>query len=164
MQMITASELAGFFAAHAIWCVSDAEVLTPMLAYTTEDGQRKMERLISEDLEAAVQNGRQRLAANEMDANDAVLVYDGRISVDTGKLDAVIIEMSCYGFPRSQAIIAIPYTPKTAGRFLVHKPMLLLWKECEDFDVEVAFDSFFRGVAAHEKGATVWKGFLDQSK
>ncbi|HEY7423157.1 MAG TPA: hypothetical protein VH682_02845 [Gemmataceae bacterium] len=27
--MITASELAGFIAAHAIWCVSDADSLTP---------------------------------------------------------------------------------------------------------------------------------------
>jgi hypothetical protein len=32
--MITASELAGFIAAHAIWCVSDADRLTPMVAFT----------------------------------------------------------------------------------------------------------------------------------
>jgi hypothetical protein len=34
--MITASELAGFIAAHAIWCVSDADGLVPMVAFSTE--------------------------------------------------------------------------------------------------------------------------------
>jgi CHC2-type zinc finger protein len=35
--MITASELAGFIAAHAIWCVSEADGLILMVAFTTED-------------------------------------------------------------------------------------------------------------------------------
>src|SRR5437763_17193620 len=87
--MITASELAGFFAAHAVWCLSDAESLTPMLAYTTEDGQRKMERLAGEEVQAVIEYGRRWLADNPMDANDGVLLYDGRIPSAGGKLDAV---------------------------------------------------------------------------
>src|SRR5262245_23927983 len=154
--MITASELAGFLAAHAIWCVSDGDTLTPMLGYTTEDGQRTMERLFGADAQEAVELGRKRLATNAMDAIDAALLYDGRITAETGKLDAVIIELRCYFSPGSEAIIAVPYTPKTSGRFLVHKPKLLLWQECDDFDMEAAFESFFQGVAGHEKGATVW--------
>ena len=43
--MITASELAGMFAAHAIWCVSDGDTLIPMLVYTDENDERQMERL-----------------------------------------------------------------------------------------------------------------------
>gem|GEM_PF-4968397 len=38
--MITASELAGFLAGHAIWCLSDADGLMPMVAFTTEGGER----------------------------------------------------------------------------------------------------------------------------
>ena len=94
--MITASELAGFFAAHAIWCVSDGDTLIPMLAYTTEDGERKMERFAHDELADAVEYGKQKLASNEMDANDAVLLYDGRIPIDDDKLDAIIIEMRAY--------------------------------------------------------------------
>jgi len=45
METYAACELAGFIAAHAIWCVSDAESFTPMFAFTTEDGQRELERL-----------------------------------------------------------------------------------------------------------------------
>ncbi len=51
--MITASELAGFIAAHAIWCVSDADGLIPMAAFATEDGERQLERLVLDDAAAA---------------------------------------------------------------------------------------------------------------
>jgi hypothetical protein len=43
--MITAFELAGLIAAHAIWCVSGGETLIPMLAFTDENEGRHMERL-----------------------------------------------------------------------------------------------------------------------
>jgi hypothetical protein len=162
--MITASELAGFFAAHAIWTVSDAEILMPMLAYTTEDGQRRMERLVGSDVQSAVEYGRQKLKTDSMDANDGVLIFDGRITVETGKLDAIILEMRCYGFPDAEATIAVPYTPKTTGRFLVHKPKLLQWHECDDFDSDAVFESFFRGVAKHEEGSRIWNAYLDERK
>src|SRR5690348_5143304 len=130
--MITASELAGYFAAHAIWCVSDGDTLTPMLAYTTENNERRMERLIvNDDLAASVAYGKEKLASNEMDANDAVLLFDGRIPVGGQKLDAIIIEMRAYFSPDSEAVIAVPYTPMSSGRFRVHKPKLLGWKDCD---------------------------------
>src|SRR5262245_49194099 len=114
--MITASELAGFFAAHAVWSLADAETFSPMLAYTTEDGQRKMERLLGRTEEEAVEYGRQQLAADPMNANDAVLLFDGRLTTDAGKVDAIIIEMRCYAFPWAKAAIGVPYTPKSTGR------------------------------------------------
>ncbi len=162
--MITASELAGFFAAHAIWSLSDAESFTPILAYTTEDGQRHLQRLAAPDTESAVEFGRKRLADNPMDANDGVLLFDGRISAPGGKLDAVIVEMRNYGFPRARATIGVPYTPRSTGQFRVHKPKLLKWEACEDFDMGAAFEAFFAGVAAHEQGCKVWDDALDESR
>ena len=162
--MITASELAGFIAAHAIWCVSDADGLVPMVAFTTGDGQRKLERLAFDDIGAAVEHGRQRLKDDPYNADDGVLAYDGRVAVEGGQLDAVILEMRSYGFPWAKAALAVPYTPAGSGRFRVHKPKLVEWHECDDFDKDAAFDAFFRGVDAHEKGAAVWNAALDQSK
>ena len=163
--MITASKLAGFFAAHAIWCVSDGETLVPMLAYTTEDNERKMDRLvINDDLQASVAYGKEKLESNEMDANDSVLLYDGRIPIGKEKVDAIIIEMRAYFSPGSEAVMAIPYTPKQTGKFRVHKPKLLGWKNCEDFDMQAALESFFGGVSEHEKGAKIWNDCLDESK
>jgi hypothetical protein len=161
---IAASELAGFFAAHAIWCVSDGATLIPMLAYTTEDAQRKMERLAHDDLRAAVEYGKRKLESNEMNANDAALLYDGRITVADQKPDAIIIEVRTYFSPDSRVVMAVAYTPKSDGQFRVHKPKLLAWHRCEDFDQTSALESFFQGVAAHEKGAEIWNKYLDESK
>jgi hypothetical protein len=162
--LITASELAGFVAAHAIWCVSDSDRLVPMVAFTAEDGERKLERLVFDDAGAAVEYGRKRLEADPFSANDGVLAYDGRISVEGGKLDAIVLEMRSYGFPWATAAIAVPYTPASSGRFRVHKPKLVEWHECDDFDPDAAFEAFFRGVDSHDKGAAVWNAALDQSK
>jgi hypothetical protein len=163
--MITASKLAGFFAAHAIWCVSDSESLIPMLGYTTEDGKRHMDRLIvGDDLAASVAYGKKKVDSYELDAIDAVLIDDGRITIGESKVDAIIIEMRAYFSPDSEAVIAIPYTPKSSGRFLVHKPKLLCWKKCDDFDMNWAIESFFEGVAEHEKGTKIWNDSLDESR
>jgi hypothetical protein len=162
--MITASELAGFIAAHAIWCVSDADGLVPMVAFTTEDGQRKLERLVFDDAVAAVEHGRKRLEDDPFSANDGVLAYDGRIPVESGKLDAILLEMRSYAFPWAKAIIAVPYAPASSGRFRVHKPKLVQWERCEDFDMDAAFGAFFEGVAAHDQGSKVWDAALDESK
>lgn len=162
--MVTASELAGYFAAHTVWCLSDADSFNPLLAYTTADGRQHMQRLIGHEVQAAVELGRQRLADNPMDANDAALLFDGRISGEGGKLDAIIIELRCYGFPWAAATIAIPYTPRGSGQFRVHRPKLLRWHDCDDFDIGTAFAAFFRGVAAHEEGARVWDAALDESR
>lgn len=162
--MVTCSQLAGFFAAHAIWCVSDGGTLIPMLAYTTADGGRQMNRFAGGDLVASVGQGKQKLDSNEMDAVDAALLYDARIPVGAEKLDAVIVEMRAYFSPGSEAVMAIPYTPKSPGPFRVHKPKLLAWKDCDDFDMSAAFEAFFRGVAEHDKGAKIWNDHLDESR
>src|SRR5919205_914090 len=162
--MITSFKLAGLFAAHAIWCVSDGDTLIPMLVYTTKDDEHKMERLVDDDLEASVAHGKEKLKSNEMDANDAVLLYDGFIPSDNEKVDAIIVEISAYFSPDSEAVMAVPYTPKQTGKFRVHKPKLLGWKNCEDFDMNAALQSFFDGVDEHEKGAKIWNDCLDESK
>jgi hypothetical protein len=161
--MITASQLAGFFAAHAIWCISDGAILIPILAYTGPNDERKMERIDAGEFSASVKIGKDRLATNEMDANDAVLVYDGYITIDEVKTDALIIDMRAYFSPRSEATMAIPYTPKTSGKFVVHRPKLLTWKDCEDFNMDAAFEAFFDGVDSHEKGAAVWEAAFDET-
>ncbi len=134
----------------------DGETLIPMLAYITADDERKVA--------TSVALGKEKLESNEMDANDAVLLYDGRIPLGNEKVDAIIIEMRAYFSPDSEAVMAVPYTPKTSGKFRVHKPKLLGWKRCDDFDMYAALQSFFEGVDGHEKGAKIWNDCLDESK
>ena len=162
--MIIASELAGFFAAHAIWCVSESESFIPMLAYTTEDGKREMMRLALDDVKAAIELGKKRLEENDISYDDAVLLYDGRISHSSEKLDALIMELRCEAFRGARATLAVPYTPKSKGAFLVHKPKLIEWENSDDFDMDAALEAFWRGVASHEKGSKIWNDCLDESK
>lgn len=161
--MITASQLAGFFAAHAIWCVSDGDTLIPMLAYSTEDGERNMDRLAFDDMGQAVQTGKQRLASNDMNAKDAALLCDARIPIGDQKVDAIIIELRAYFSPGSEMMIAIPYTPAGEKEFRVHRPKLLQWDQCDDFDLDAVMEAFFEGVASHEKGSAIWNQALDES-
>ncbi|KVT11688.1 hypothetical protein WT24_12660 [Burkholderia sp. MSMB1078WGS] len=163
--MLTAFELAGFIAAHAVWCVSDADGFIPIAAFQTDDGQRKIERLVFDDAGEAVEQGRKRLESNPSNASDGVLAYDGRLATPDGKkLDAIVLEARSYAFPSARAAIAVAYTPKSTGNFRVHKPKLVLWDKCGDFDMSAAIESFFNGVASHERGAKVWNDALDESK
>jgi hypothetical protein len=163
--MMLAFKLAGVLAAHAISWLSDRTVLRPMLAYATAGGKRTMTVLVvDDDLPASVALGREKLRSNDMHAADAALVYDGRITLDNEKVDAVILEMRTYSSPKSEAVMAVPYTPKSSGRFRVYKPKLLTWKNCEEFDQRVVLLFFFTGANEHKTGITVWKECSDVSK
>ena len=134
-----------------------------MLGYTDQDDKRILLRLAGPELSASVAHGKQQLASNPMDASDAVLLYDGRITLGESKVDAIIVEMRAYFSPHSEAMLAIPYTPKGSGAFRVHKPKLLVWKDCEDFDLNQALQAFFDGASSHEEGNKVWTAALDES-
>jgi hypothetical protein len=162
--MLTTSKLAGFFAAHAIWGVSEGGSLTPLLAYTAKNDKRGVDQIVDKDIEAMVAFGRKQLALNLMGFKGAVLIYDGRIVLPQGKLDTILLEMRTYASPKSEATIAIPYTPKTAGTFLVHRPKILAWKNCDSFDLKAVLQSIFEGVHEHEMGSKIWNESLDESK
>ena len=123
--MITASRLAGVCAAHAAWSLSESDTLIPIFAYTNAENERKLERLVSENVREAIESGTSKLIANTIDANDAVLLCIGMMTRDAERVPAIIIEMRAYYAPGSEAVIAVPYTPKSSGKFLIHKPMLL---------------------------------------
>lgn len=136
-----------------------------MVAFQTDDGQRKFERLVFDDVGEAVEHGRKQLESDPFNANDGVLAYDGRIATPEGKkVDAIILEARSYAFPWAKAAIAVAYTPKSSGDFRVHKPKLILWDKCDDFDIGAAIDSFFNGIASHQQGAKIWNDALDESK
>lgn len=162
--MIAAFELAGFFAAHSIWCVSDDDGLAPIVAFQTADGARRMNRIDLDDLVDAVNHGRALLESTSVRTGDGVLVYDGRYTFQNGKkVDAIILEIRTYAVPMSRAAMAVAYTPQSTGKFRVHKPKLIGWEHCESFDLDAALESFFIGVASHEQGAKVWNDALDES-
>jgi hypothetical protein len=155
-----AARLAGFFAAHAVWSVSDGATLIPMLASESAEGSRSMSRLVAEELGDAVARGRKALADNPSRAARAVLLYDGYLTLEAGRFDAIFVEARDYGGGHGFTM-AVPYRPAAEG-FAVHRPKFIDSEGAEP-DWGRMGEEFFAGVDAHEKGAEVWNGHLDQS-
>ena len=153
--MMQAAELAGLFAGHALWCIADGGDLIPMLAHQSH-GERSMARLANEDAGQAVEWGREQLVANEMQAEDAALIYQGHLTLDDHEQNALIIEQRAYFLPGSEVVIAIPYEPQESGKFRVRLPVVLVWEGCDDFDLNEVMSAFFNGVANHKHGWAVW--------
>ncbi|MDQ2732541.1 MAG: hypothetical protein M3Y56_12860 [Armatimonadota bacterium] len=157
------AELAGFFAAHAVWCVSDAETLTPLLAFEKRDGSRLMERFASDDMGAAIEQGRKWLTNNPERAVRAVLVSDGYVTLQTGKIDALIVEAHQFMPEASSFMMAIPYRRAADPRgFAVHRPKFLACEGMEPDFMRIG-TAFFRGASGHDKGIEVWNTHLDES-
>ncbi len=162
--MMTACELAGFVAAHAVWSLADDGAFTPMLAFTLQDESRTLERLAFADVREALEHGRRRLKDDPFSAGDGVFAYNGLIDTGGEQFDAVILEIVAYWLADSGATVAVPYTPATPGptnRFRVHQPHLLEWHGCEDFGKDAMLRAFYEGVDSHSEGAKVWDAAAD---
>jgi hypothetical protein len=162
--MERACELAGFFAAHAVWCVSDGEVLIPIFASNGPGEKRQMDRLVTDRLEDGVAKGRERLDGNHHGAEVAVLIHDGFVSLPTGRTDALLVDIRDYQ-SNSALSLAVPY--RNGGHqagFAVFRPKFLSCSGLEAPNYTILGEAFFRGVDCHEQGAAVWNKHLDQSK
>jgi hypothetical protein len=162
--MDSAAKLAGFFAAHGIWCVSDGEVLVPLMGTEATDGTRKMVRFANEKVDQGVAEGKEKLSENPEGAALAVLVYDGFVKYEGGKMDALLVDFRLYGPEPRSVLMAVPYRPAGEPKgFAVHRPKFLSF-EGQEPDFEAVGKAFFEGVDCHERGATVWTENLDESQ
>jgi hypothetical protein len=156
-------QLAGFFSAHSVWSVSDGGPLVPIYASSQGDGKPEMKRLAHEQLEDGVAAGR-ALLEGELD-KDRVLIFDGLITLNGEKVDALVVEWRSVSTPEKRMTLGIPYTPGTANqRFLVHRPKVLTADERSRVGLEGLLNHFWSGVDQHTEGAKVWNEHMDQSK
>jgi hypothetical protein len=152
--------MAGYFAAHAIWCISGDGPLVPMYAYELPTGDRGMDRLVVNDSGEAQRVGRDALRANPHAADRAVLLYDAFINLDGVRRDAIIVEAHDYAMAVTFAV-AVPYRPaSTTDGFAVFAVHLLAQTGLTIARTAEVLEPFFTGVDAHEKGAGVWSSSL----
>ena len=162
--MERAVELAGFFAGHGIWCVSDGEPLIPMLAQECAETGRNMHRFAAEQLEDGVAQAKVHLDSNPEGADCAALIYDGYITLPTGRTDALFIVIRSYDSPLSTLTMAVPYrNAASSAGFAVHRPKFVEWQGPQDPDYQAFCEAFFRGVDSHEKGSKLWAEHNDDS-
>lgn len=161
--MERAVELGGFFAAHGIWCVSEGEPLTPMVAVESS-GDRKLLRFAAEQLEDGVAQAHDYLDNNPDSSDQAALVYDGYIALPTGRTDALFVVMRSYSSPTATLTMAVPYrNADSSDGFAVHKPKFVDWQGGNEPDFETLGTAFFRGVNSHEEASAVWNDHNDDS-
>lgn len=158
------ANLAGFFAAHGIWSVSDSGPLMPMLAFESADGERAMHRLVADDIADGVRMGKEALRDNTNNAVRAVLVYDAFLNLDTGRVDALVVEAVSYGPQAGTLTLAVPYRPSDSpAGFAVHRPKFVEVTGVPETEQDALADAFFDGVDSHEEAAAVWNAHLDDS-
>jgi len=162
--MERAVELAGFFAAHGIWCVAEGETLVPILAFRRDDGEQEFRRIEAEELHDAVAQGKTWMADNPERVSCAVLVYDALIPLPGGKTDCLMLEVHSYAPVLQTLSIALPYRhARKPGGLVVHRPKFFANQEEKQAVADLG-EAFFRGVAQHEKGAAVWNAHLDETR
>src|SRR5258707_3295581 len=155
MDIESAARLAGFFCAHAVWCVSDGETLIPFMGFETPDGKRQIHRFMADRIEQGVLEGQDRLTRNPDEATRAVLVYDGFVTLPTSKVDALLLDIRDYGLPSRSLRMAVPYRhAKNSNGFAVHRPKFVSFAGPEP-DFQVAGAAFFEGVYSHESAGAI---------
>jgi hypothetical protein len=159
------ASLAGFFAAHAIWCVSDGGPLIPILATEFDDGQRQSIRFGDEEIAIGAKMAQLWLESNHFNAQRAVSIVDGYVTLPTGRTDALLLEMRDYGEREHSFSMVIPYRPMDhPDGFAVFRPKFAAFLGARgDEDLQAAVAAFFAGVDLHEEGAKVWNAAIDQS-
>lgn len=159
------AHLAGFFAAHAIWCVSEGVTMPPLIAYEDQAGQQTVLQLPTENMQAAIRLGRDWMDENPENAVRALLLFDGRITLATGKTDAILIEASLLLPERESFSMAIPYRhAKDPAGFAVHRPKFIA-SDSEDpaATAQLIVGPFHEGVQQHEHGGRLWIECMDES-
>ncbi|MFI5782688.1 hypothetical protein [Nocardia sp. NPDC051570] len=163
--MYAIASIAGFCAAHGIWSVSDGATLIPILGYEQHDGTRGMERFLFDDLADSAHAGRAALATGRDEWARAVLVTDAYLHLETGRVDALLVDAVEYLSPRRSLQLAVPYRPQPDPEgFGVYQPKFLDTTGFDEPNYDALAESFNAGVDSHEHAAAVWSEFrLDES-
>jgi len=78
---------------HAAACVRDTgETLIPFSIVETADGERTMRRYMAERIEEGVAQGRKTLIETKADIMRYAFAWDGFVTIEGKKWDAVIVE------------------------------------------------------------------------
>jgi hypothetical protein len=156
-EMEPTVELAGFFAAHAIWCVSDGGPLVPILGIQQQDQEPKLQRLVDNDLQQAVVVGQERLTVNPDGASRAVLIYDVYMTLQMGRTDTLLIDLMEYAEKPLSARMAIPYrSTESPDGFAIYSTMFLASNGAQLSCPRPLAEAFFRGVGSHAEGPRLW--------
>ena len=155
-------ELAGFAAAQAVCCLFDRQPMLPLAFSRRGSGLPTVGILAVGTAAEITAHGQQWLDANVAEADWAVVVCDGYVTIGGSRKDALVLDLQSYRPRGNRMKITVPYRPHHHdGGFAVHRPKFIV-KAIEDQDLEALTQAFFRGVSSHDMGARIWDACADQ--
>jgi hypothetical protein len=148
--------MAGKYTSHAIWSVSSGETLIPIVGLLKADGEQSMQRLAMNSVEA-VSTGEGTINNLSSDHKGGAFIQDGLVTLDTGKTDALIIDVKFSDDASKKVKFLVPYRNANHEKgFAVHR---LKITEIEGFstdDYKWVSDAFFDGLQSHPEGGKIW--------
>jgi hypothetical protein len=163
LEISQAFALAGFFAAHSVWCVSEGETLIPLVGYNNMEGKKELHRMAAPELSEAVREGKEFVQNTTEKGTEAVPCYDGYLTLDNAKLDAIFVEIHSFRGSGFKATMAVAYSPAKDGKgFKVHRPKFI--ELPKGMSAAEAGEAFFQGVDSHKQGSSIWTQHLDESR
>lgn len=153
-------QLVGETAAHSIWAVADGENLDPILTTMDESGKSQFLRLAMDDCDDAVRYGHDKLEHQDAGKIGAVFVADGFVTLDTGKTDALVVEVRVYNGATAKCQMVIPYRPANSSKgFAVHRPQITELENIEQAKFQPLMQAFFEGLERHQQGGQIWNQY-----
>ncbi|MEM8593344.1 MAG: hypothetical protein AAGF06_00810 [Pseudomonadota bacterium] len=147
---------AGFFAAHALWSVSDCEGFTPIMGTLNAEGEQTLGRLVGEtkDVLRMAKSIYAKLADND---HGGAFVQDGYANLDTGRIDAVVVNVMFKQDESKRVQFLIPYRRfDHAQGFAVHRVKISDLQGFESDDQQWMIEMFFEGLESHPEGGKIW--------
>jgi len=157
-------KMAGEFASHAIWSVSSGETLIPIVGYLKSDGSHFMERLAMGSVQA-LSLGEKKISDLDAETLGAAFIKDGFVTLETGKTDALIIDVRFSDNNEKKIQFIIPYRNANHSEgFAVHRLKITELEGISKDVVESISNAFFDGLESHKEGGRIWsEKYVDQA-
>ncbi|MEM7469078.1 MAG: hypothetical protein AAF387_19640, partial [Pseudomonadota bacterium] len=153
-------QLVGETAAQSIWSVSVGDALTPLLTTLNKDGDANYMRLAMDDSAEAVRYGHDKLNRVDEEKIGAVFVADGLVSLESGKTDALVVDVRIYADSVVKCQMVIPYrSAKSPKGFAVHRPQITELENIDRIKFQPLLEAFFAGVESHQQGGKIWQQY-----
>lgn len=108
-------DLAFYALEHGVDCVRDGEPLIPFVVAEDENGGSKLHRFAAPKTDEGVEEARNYLKTHTSEFVRYALAYDGYLTVDNEKSDAIIIEACEKNMPRAFTLTQ-RYKPQTESQ------------------------------------------------
>lgn len=162
-RMLDFARFIGFFLCHAIWSVSDGEMLIPFRGDQTPT-DRNLTRYTGDNQEMVTQLERE-LQSPTADVVFRVMCYDGFFTNQGVRRDSIYARACHYlSGGTSEVFMIVPYLPAhpTPTDFKVFRPKYISMPTTTD--IGPFTEALWEGIFAHQQGATVWNTHMDQSE